>query len=155
MVELGCWPGGWLQVLADRVGPEGRVVGCDLEEIEPLEGVVFLALDFTEPGAAEAIAEALRRPADIVLSDAAPKLSGIRDVDRAAQEELYEAALAIASRVLRPRGTLLMKGFPGPESDRLRKSLRRRFDRVRELRPEARRPTSKEFYWIASGKKPE
>lgn len=155
MVELGCWPGGWLQVLVERVGPEGRVVGCDLEAIDPLDGAVFLQLDFTEPEALDAIAAALERPADAVVSDAAPKLSGIRDVDRAAQEELYEAALAVAGRVLKPGGTLLMKGFPGPESDRLRKRLRGAYKKVTEVRPEARRGTSKEFYWVASGRKPE
>ena len=148
-MELGCWPGSWLQVLVEKVGTSASLVGVDLEQIEPLEGVTFLALDFTEPEAPDAIAEALGRPADVLLCDAAPKLTGIRDVDRAAQEEIHEGALRIAERVLKRGGTLILKGFPGPESDSMRKLLRKRFTQVSEVRPEGKRGTSKEFYWVA------
>ncbi len=151
VVELGCWPGGWLQVLVEHVGPEGRVVGVDLRELEPLpEPVVLLELDFTEPEAPERVAQALGRRADALLCDAAPQLSGVREVDRAATEELHDAALRVAEAVLRPGGWLVMKGFPGPESDHFRSRLRARFPRVIEVRPEARRSTSKEFYWLAT-----
>lgn len=150
VVDLGCWPGSWLQVLAERVGPEGRIVGVDIEPVSPLgDPVVVLQLDLTEPDAIDRVAEALGRPADAVLSDAAPKLTGIRDVDRAAIEELYEAALAVAGRVLAPEGSLVVKGFPGPTADAFRKELRRRFPHVAELHLEASRTTSKEFYWLA------
>jgi 23S rRNA (uridine2552-2'-O)-methyltransferase len=86
-----------------------------------------------------------------VISDAAPKLTGIRDLDRAAIEELQEAALRVVDRVLRPGGAILLKGFPGPEGDRLRATLRARFERVSEVRPEGKRSTSKEFYWVIPG----
>jgi 23S rRNA (uridine2552-2'-O)-methyltransferase len=152
VVELGCWPGGWLQILAERVGPTGRVVGVDLEPLEPLpEPVQTLQLDFTEPDAPARIEAALGRPADAVISDAAPKLTGIRDLDRAALEELHEAALRVVDRVLRPGGAILLKGFPGAEGDRFRALLRGRFERVSEVRPEGRRSTSKEFYWVIPG----
>jgi 23S rRNA (uridine2552-2'-O)-methyltransferase len=150
VVELGCWPGGWLQRLAEAVGPSGRVVGVDVEPIEPLgEPVIPLVLDLTEPDAVERIATALERPAHAVLSDAAPKLSGIPDVDRSAGAELCAAALAVARRVLRPKGFLIVKDFPGPESKAFGGELRRVFARVSEIRPEGRRSTSKEFYWLA------
>ena len=150
-VDLGCWPGAWLQVLAERVGPEGRVVGVDLQATEPLaDPVRILQLDFTEAGAAERIAEALDgRQADLLLCDAAPKLSGVRDVDCAVLEELWEAALRIADERLAPAGGLVIKGFPGAPADAFRKLLRARFGRVSEVRPEAKRATSKEFYWVA------
>lgn len=151
VVELGCWPGGWLQVLAERVGREGLVVGVDTREVEPLgEPVVLLRLDFTEPEAAERIAEALGRPADAVLSDAAPRLSGVKEVDRSALEEIHDAVLAVAERVLRPGGALLLKAFPGPESDRVRASLSSRFGRVAQVRPQGTRATSRELYWIVA-----
>lgn len=152
VVELGCWPGGWLQMLAERVGPTGRVVGVDLEPLEPLpEPVQTLQLDFTEPDAPARIEAALGRPADAVISDAAPKLTGIRDLDLAALDELHEAALRVVDRVLRPGGAILLKSFPGSEGDRFRALLRGRFERVSEVRPEGRRSTSKEFYWVIPG----
>ena len=150
MLELGCWPGSWLQVLATRVGTEGVVVGVDLVPVDPLAPpVVTLVGDFCEPVVREAIASALGGRADLLLSDAAPKLSGIADVDRAAMEELHEAALALCDSALDEAGSLVMKAFPGAEADAIRLRLRKRFARVAEVRPEGKRATSKEFYWVA------
>jgi 23S rRNA (uridine2552-2'-O)-methyltransferase len=154
VVELGCWPGGWLQRISEAVGPSGRVVGVDVEPFEPLgDTVIPLVLDITEPDAVERIEAALGRPAHAVLSDAAPKLTGIADVDRSAGAELCAAALAVAQRVLRPKGFLIVKDFPGPESKAFGAELRRAFARVSEIRPEGRRATSKEFYWLAQQKR--
>jgi 23S rRNA (uridine2552-2'-O)-methyltransferase len=137
-------------VIAARVGEEGVVVGVDLVPVEPLPApAVTLVGDFCEPAVREAIATALGGRADLVLSDAAPKLSGIADVDRGAMEELHEAALLLCDSVLAERGSLIMKAFPGPEADAIRARLRRRFARVAEVRPEGKRSTSKEFYWVA------
>jgi 23S rRNA (uridine2552-2'-O)-methyltransferase len=156
VLELGAWPGGWLQILAEAVGPQGHVVGIDLRAIDPIEGVHVLELDMTEPQSLEPIRAALEgRPADAVLSDAAPTLTGIRDVDRAAAEEIYEATLRIIGELLRPGGFLIAKGFPGPGADALRKELRRAFERVTEVRPEGKRKTSQEFYWLALGHRPQ
>jgi 23S rRNA (uridine2552-2'-O)-methyltransferase len=154
-VDLGCWPGAWLQILAERVGPEGRVVGVDLRDTDPLgDPVEILTLDFTEPEGQERIVTALGRPASLVLSDAAPKLTGIADVDRAGLEELFEGALQVAERVLEPQGCLVVKGFPGPPADEFRVRLRSRFRAVSEVRPKGKRGTSKEFYWVATPEKP-
>jgi 23S rRNA (uridine2552-2'-O)-methyltransferase len=155
VLELGAWPGGWLQILAEAVGPQGRVLGIDLRAIDPLEGVQSLQLDMTEPDSRELLRSALEgRPVDALLSDAAPTLTGIRDVDRAAAEEIYEATLQIAGELLRPGGFLIAKGFPGPGADLFRKELRRAFERVSEVRPEGRRKTSQEFYWLALAHRP-
>jgi 23S rRNA (uridine2552-2'-O)-methyltransferase len=152
VLELGCWPGGWLQVLAKRVGPEGRVVGVDTKPTEPLDPpVVLLQLDFTEFGAIETVSEAVGGRVQALFSDAAPTLSGIKDVDRGAAEEIHASTFAIAEAVLEPSGFLIAKGFPGPPADEFRKQLRGAFAKVDERRPEGKRSTSKEFYWVARG----
>ncbi len=155
VVDLGCAPGAWLQVLAERLGPSARIVGVDIEPVSELGArVTLVQLDMTDPATPTRIREALGRQADAVLCDAAPKLSGISDVDRCAADELAQAAFRIAGELLAARGSLIVKGFPGPEADRFREQLRARFERVRELRPEGKRATSKEFYWLASSEEP-
>jgi 23S rRNA (uridine2552-2'-O)-methyltransferase len=142
-------------VLAQRIGPEGRIVGVDLQETPALAApqVTVLTLDFCEPESLEKLRAALGRPADAVLCDASPKLTGVKDVDLAGIEEIYTAALALAESLLAPRGFLIVKGFPGQESDLFRKELKRKFGSVSEVRPEGKRTTSKEFYWVASARR--
>src|SRR4029450_12066958 len=109
VVDLGCWPGGWMQVAAELVGSSGRVVGIDLAELDPLpfENSVALCGDLAEPAAAQRLLDALGRPADVLLSDAAPKLTGIRATDRAREEALLEAIEALVPQLLRPGGSLV------------------------------------------------
>jgi len=155
VLELGCWPGGWLQILTEMVGEQGRIVGVDLREVQPVAGVETLQLDFTEPEALGRIRDALgSRPPHAVLCDAAPSLTGIKDVDRAAEEELYDAALGVARALLRPTGLLVVKGFPGPGAQAFRKELQQEFVRVIQTKPEGSRRTSQEFYWLAAKRRP-
>jgi 23S rRNA (uridine2552-2'-O)-methyltransferase len=154
VVDLGCWPGGWLQVAAEAVGPGGRVVGVDLAAIEPpldLANVFALQGDLTEPAVLATLLERLGGPADVVLSDAAPKLTGVRATDRAREEALLAAIEAALPRLLAPGGAALVKLLDCPESAGFAKRLRLRFDSARELRPEASRKGSSERYLVARG----
>jgi 23S rRNA (uridine2552-2'-O)-methyltransferase len=157
VVDLGCWPGGWLQVAAAAVGPSGRVVGVDLAALDPpldLANVFAIQGDLTDPPVLAAVLERLGGPADVVLSDAAPKLTGVRATDRAREEALLAAIEAALPRLLAPGGALLVKLLDCPESAGFVKRLRARFDAARELRPEASRKGSSERYLLARGYRP-
>jgi 23S rRNA (uridine2552-2'-O)-methyltransferase len=154
VADLGCWPGGWLQVASERVGPAGRVVGVDLATIDPpLDNANVIAMtgDFSEPAVVQALLDALGRPADVLLSDAAPKLTGIRDADRAREEALLEAVAAALPRLLRPGGDLLCKLLDSPEAEILARRLSSSFAEARTLRPEATRKGSAERYLLGRG----
>jgi 23S rRNA (uridine2552-2'-O)-methyltransferase len=152
VVDLGCWPGGWLQIAAEAVGPSGRVVGVDLAAIDPpihLASVIAFQADLAEPGVAARILDALGGPADAVLSDAAPKLTGIRATDRAHEESLLEAIEALLPDLLRPGGTLVVKLLEGPEAQAIAKRLQKRFASARITTSQATRKGSSEKYLIA------
>jgi 23S rRNA (uridine2552-2'-O)-methyltransferase len=130
------------------------VVGVDLAPIEPrLENANVIAMvgDFAEPAVLQALLDALGRPADVLLSDAAPKLSGIRDADRAREEALLEAVAAALPVLLRPGGDLLCKLLDGPEAEALARRLGKQFGESKTLRPEATRKGSAERYLLARG----
>ncbi len=153
VVDLGSAPGGWLQVCARLAGPEGRVVGVDLQPIEPLgESQVFLLQgDIVSAVSQEKTRELLGHGADCVLSDLAPRLSGIRDADLSRSAELVRAALNFACALLKPGGSFLVKTFMGEGTADLLAELRQRFTSVRSTRPEATRKSSSEIYVIAKG----
>ena len=154
VVDLGCWPGGWLQVASRVVGARGRVVGVDVAPIEPAlenENVVALIGDITEARMTPAILEVLGGRADVLLSDAAPKLSGIRAADRAREEALLEAIEARVPELLAPGGSLLVKLLDCPEAEQVARRLRGRFEKARVLKPRATRKGSTERYLLARG----
>ena len=151
MVDLGSWPGGWLQVASALVGPSGRVVGVDRAAIEPplqLANVIALQADLTQPGVAEAVLEALGGLADSLLCDAAPKLSGVRATDRANEEALLGAVGELVPKLLKPGGDLLLKLMDGPEAEALVRRMRSLFEKVKTVRPEASRKGTSERYLL-------
>jgi len=152
-VDLGCWPGGWLQVAAAAVGREGRVVGVDVAAMEPLgePQVAVLEADLAEPDLASRVLASLGGPADVVLCDAAPKLTGIRDSDRAREEALLLAVEALVPKLLREGGDLLVKLLESPEAHAIAQRLGRRFAKAKSLRPAASRQRSSERYLLARG----
>ena len=153
VVDLGAWPGGWLQVACERVGAEGRVVGVDVTPVDPLgtAGITLLAGDVRDPGTIEAVHNALGRPADLVLSDLAPNLTGIQVTDEARREELVDVVLSSLDTLLRPGGRLLMKLFMDPSYKAQVARLRERFLTLTSTRPESTRRGSAEMYVMAEG----
>jgi 23S rRNA (uridine2552-2'-O)-methyltransferase len=153
VVDLGAAPGGWLQVAAKIVGPQGKVIGVDLQAIVPFrQSNIFLVQgDIAAAKVQEKIEELIGGPADCVLSDLAPKLSGIRDADMARALELNRSALRVAEKLLRPGGSLLIKSFMSEEVRTLTVELKQFFASVERTKPEATRQGSSEFYFFAKG----
>jgi len=156
VVDLGCWPGGWLQIAAPLVGASGRVVGVDLAETDPLpfENSIAFQGDFAEALVIARILAELGGPADVLLSDAAPKLTGVRATDRAREEALLEAIEAAIPKLLRPGGTLVAKLLEAPESQAFASRQRARFESARITKSQATRKGSSEKYLIAKGYRP-
>ncbi len=181
VLDLGCAPGSWLQYAAGRVGPKGRVLGVDLqpvtvplpEQVHVLQGDVFelpAAALLYEPLASEgAPRDALFDVAphgahfdvapngalfDIVLSDMAPKTSGIPSADAARSADLALRALVLAEAVLKPGGDLLVKVFQGARLAEVRKAFAAAFERVSLEKPAASRSESVEIFLLARGLRP-
>jgi len=154
VVDLGCWPGGWLQVASVAVGARGRVVGVDRAEVDPPfknENVIAICGDLAEPHVWKDIIEALGGLADVVLCDAAPKLTGVRATDCAHEEALLEAVETALPTLLRPDGSLLLKILEGPDAQRVERRIRDRFQRARGVKPSASRKGTTERYLLARG----
>jgi 23S rRNA (uridine2552-2'-O)-methyltransferase len=153
VVDLGAAPGGWLQVAANTVGAAGKVIGVDLQAIAAFRErpITLLQGDITESAIQQQIKEILGGPAHCILSDLAPRLSGIRDVDAARCLELNQTALKAATQLLRPGGTLLVKSFVNQELQTFTLELKSYFSTVQRTRPEATRQASSEVYFCAAG----
>ena len=152
VVDLGAWPGGWLQVAAELAGPKGVVVGVDLRPIDSLPApVTTIAGDARDPAVQEQIRARCGGRVNVILSDMAPALSGVRDRDVAQSVELAEVGLDVAGALLTPGGRLLLKLFTAPESDAVVAAARRQFDTVKRTAPEATRKGSAEMYLAAVG----
>ena len=156
VADLGAWPGAWLQVAAERITPRGRVVGIDLVEVASLAlpHVACVIGDVRDPATISALLDRLGNRANVIISDLAPKLTGVRDTDEARATELGAATLQVASRLLRPAGKLVMKAFMNSEFPFLMGRLRAEFESVKTTKPEATRRGSSELYAIATGYRP-
>lgn len=152
VIDLGAAPGGWSQVAADKVGPEGVVVASDILDMDALAGVDFIQGDFTEEAVLEAILACLdKRPVDLVMSDMAPNMSGMAAIDQPQAMYLVELALDLAQQTLRPGGKFLAKVFQGEGFDDYLKALRGSFAKVVTRKPDASRARSREVYLLAEG----
>jgi len=156
VIDLGAAPGGWLQVARQIVGDKGFVLGVDIRDIEPLQysNVHTIIGDVREEDTLRRIKAILPRPADVVISDLSPNVSGVWELDHARQIELAEQALKIALSTLRRGGNIFIKVFHGDLFDEFLRSVKRYFGRVEIFKPKASRKESAEIYIVGMDFKP-
>jgi len=142
VLDLGCWPGGWL-VASQRISKKGRIVGIDLTKIEPVPGVEFVQGDINTTS--------LEGKFDAVLSDMAPKTTGIIDLDVGRSVDLALMALKTAKKRLKPNGNFLVKVFQGEGYPEFFDKVKKNFKFTKTTKPDASRQRSKEVYIIAFG----
>ncbi|WP_263144732.1 23S rRNA (uridine(2552)-2'-O)-methyltransferase RlmE [Pseudomonas alcaligenes] len=152
VVDLGAAPGGWSQVTSRLIGDKGRLIASDILAMDSIADVTFIQGDFTDDLVFEQILAAIDgKPVDLVISDMAPNMSGLRSADQPRAMYLCELALDLAGRVLRPGGDFLIKIFQGEGFDEYHKSVRERFEKVQMRKPQSSRDRSREQYLLARG----
>ena len=152
VVDLGAAPGGWSQLVAPLVGAQGKVLALDMLAMDPIPNVERIQGDFREQTVLERLEQALEgRPVDLVLSDMAPNISGVRDADQTRWAHLSELAMDFARTHLKPGGALLVKCFQGAGVDELRREMSALFDSVVVRKPKASRDRSREFFLLGRG----
>jgi len=152
IVDLGAAPGGWSQVARQFIGSKGKVVALDILPMEQLAQVEFVQGDFQEESVLnELLAVVDNEQIDLVISDMAPNITGVKAVDQPKSIYLLELAMDLANQVLKPDGTLLMKVFQGEGFQPLLAELRKSYQKVITRKPDASRARSSEVYLLAKG----
>ena len=152
VIDLGAAPGGWSQVTSRVLGDKGRLIASDILEMDSIEDVTFIQGDFTEEAVlAQILAAVDNQPVDLVISDMAPNMSGVRMADQARAMYLCELALDLAGQVLRPGGDFLIKIFQGEGFDQYHQQVRQMFEKVQMRKPLSSRDRSREQYLLARG----
>lgn len=151
IVDLGCAPGGWTQVAAQRNKGSGQIVGMDLLPAEPIDGAILLQQDFTEPSAADKLKKLLHGPADVVMSDMAANTTGHQQTDHLRTIALVELAYTFAKEVLAEGGIFIAKVFQGGTEGELLTDMKKNFTKVTHFKPDASRQDSVEMYVVAQG----
>lgn len=151
IVDLGCAPGGWMQVAVERVGEKGHVVGIDIQEVEPIAGAIILLGDFMDDDAPDRLKDVMQGQADAVISDMAAPASGHPQTDHLRIIGLAEAAYHFARSVLAPDGAFIAKVFSGGSEKQLLDQLKQDFRKVAHFKPNSSRKDSAEMYVIALG----
>ena len=155
VLDLGAAPGSWSQYSSQKIGAGGRVLGVDLSPITvSLKNATFIQADLRDLNLEELfLQQGFTPPFDLVLSDMAPKTTGIRLTDQTRSMELCELALDVARRFLKPNGHFVCKLFHSDDFTKLRDEIKKSFDKFEALRPESTRKISKEIFLIGIKKK--
>ncbi|OBX00826.1 23S rRNA (uridine(2552)-2'-O)-methyltransferase RlmE [Gallibacterium genomosp. 1] len=154
VVDLGAAPGGWSQYVVTQIGEKGRVIACDILDMDPIVGVDFLQGDFREEKVLNTLLEKIGdNKVDVVMSDMAPNFSGMPSVDIPRAMYLVELALDMCKQVLASQGSFVVKVFQGEGFDEYLREIRSLFKTVKVRKPEASRDRSREVYIVAMGYK--
>ncbi len=153
VLDLGCAPGSWLEVVKRKVGSDAKIIGADLEDVAPISGVKLIKGDITDADTYELILKYCDGKVDLVISDLSPHLSGIKFADALRAAGLVESAYYCATSSLKTGGSFVAKIFPGNDTDRLVLEMRKSFNKVKREVLASTRKSSKEFYLVAKGYK--
>ena len=148
IIDLGSFPGGWTQVIKENIGNKGTVVSVDIQNMKEIKGTFFINKSITELEKNDFEEFKEKVPFDLVLSDMAPNISGIREKDDAQMIYLIENILSVIDKFLKKGGSALIKVFQGESLDYTRSALRKRFKTCKVSKPSASRSNSKETYLI-------
>lgn len=151
VIDLGCFPGSWSRYLLQMAGRNGRVVGVDLEEPD-LAGGFWIPRSVYDVSVDE-LREALEGPADVLVSDMAPRTTGNRLFDHVEQIALARRALEVAEALVVPGGSFVVKVFDGEDANDYVADVKKVFGKTKRVRPEAVRKNSREFFLVAQGRR--
>ena len=148
VIDIGCAPGGWLQVALNEVGRKGKVIGVDLKKVEPLDNVFLIQDSIESDGMVNSILKITNSKVDVVLSDLAPNVSGNWELDHARQIDLTKNAIALSRKITKKNGKLVLKVFQGDMLNELINDLKTEFKKVIIAKPTASRQVSSELYLV-------
>ncbi|AYV49660.1 rRNA methyltransferase [Caulobacter flavus] len=149
VIDLGCAPGGWLQIAVER--GVTQLVGVDLLHVDPVEPAHIIEMDFTDPACPPRLIELLGGAPDLVMSDMAPNTVGHRETDHLRIVGLIEIGAEFAIETLRPGGAFVAKAFQGGETAEVIARLKKHFEKVQHFKPKASRQDSSEVFLVATG----
>jgi 23S rRNA (uridine2552-2'-O)-methyltransferase len=152
VVDIGCAPGGWIQIALAEVGPKGKVIGIDIKKIETLTEAFVIQGSIEDEEMINSILKISNSHVDVVLSDLSPNVSGNWDLDHARQIDLTRTALKLSNKILKKGGKAVLKVFQGDMLNELIVELKKEFKKVIRTKPNASRQVSSEIYLICIGK---
>jgi 23S rRNA (uridine2552-2'-O)-methyltransferase len=152
VVDIGCAPGGWLQIALSEVGHKGKVIGIDVKKIEPLTEAFIIQGNIEDEDIINSILNISNSNVDVVLSDLSPNVSGNWDLDHARQIDLTRSALKLTDKILKKGGKVVLKVFQGDMLNELIVELKKEFKKVILTKPNASRQVSSEIYLICIDK---